>query len=147
MSGSASRKTRSDSSARFMTLTLTAYSHGHRACDAPDQPSLLPLLLRRCRLCREDRELRRRRPGRGPPARRNGHVAHRGALGMSRFLAQIVERGAAVHGAAVVPDDEIVHTPAVGIDELPRVAWRGSSISARPSASGMPRMRPACDAR
>src|SRR5580700_4862422 len=47
-----------------------------------------------------------------------GDVADRGALHVA-FPAQVVEFGAAVHGAAVVPDDEIVHPPAVGVDELP----------------------------
>ena len=45
-------------------------------------------------------------------------VADRGALHVA-LPAQVVELGAAVHGAAVVPDDEIVHPPAVGVDELP----------------------------
>src|ERR1700687_978481 len=33
--------------------------------------------------------------------------------------AQIVERGAAVHGAAVIPHHQVVDAPAVGIDEPP----------------------------
>src|SRR5580693_7813091 len=47
-----------------------------------------------------------------------GHVADSGALHVA-FPAQVVELGAAVHGAAVVPDDEIVQPPAMGVDELP----------------------------
>ena len=47
-----------------------------------------------------------------------GDVADRGALHVA-LPAQVVELGAAMHGAAVVPDDEVVQPPAMGVDELP----------------------------
>src|SRR5213083_1538215 len=49
---------------------------------------------------------------------RVGDVAHGRALHVPPE-AQVVERGAAVHGAAIVPHHEVVDAPAVGIDELP----------------------------
>jgi hypothetical protein len=60
------------------------------------------------------------------------------------FPAQVVELGAAVHGAPIVPDNQVMNTPPMGVDELRWVAWMmSSSISARPSGSGMPKTRPA----
>jgi hypothetical protein len=47
-----------------------------------------------------------------------GHVENGGTLHVA-FPPQIVEIGTAVHGAAIVPHDEIVHSPPMGIDELP----------------------------
>ncbi len=75
------------------------------------------------------------------------HVADRGALHVA-LPAQIVELGAAVHGAAIVPDDEIVDAPAMGVDELPLRGVGDEFVDQRtPLGSGMPKMRPACDAR
>ena len=51
-----------------------------------------------------------------------GHVGNGGTLHVA-FPPQIVEIGTSVHGAAIVPHDEIVHPPPMGIDELPLVAW------------------------
>ena len=59
-----------------------------------------------------------------------GDIAHRGALHVA-FEPQIVEIGAAVHGAAVVPDDEVVHAPAMGVDELPLRGVRHQFIDQR----------------
>jgi hypothetical protein len=47
-----------------------------------------------------------------------GRVGNGGALHVA-FPPQIVEIGTPVHGTAIVPHDQIVHPPAVGVDELP----------------------------
>ena len=46
-----------------------------------------------------------------------GHVGSGGTLHVA-FPPQIVEIGIPVHGAAIVPHDEIVHPPPMGVDEL-----------------------------
>ena len=46
-----------------------------------------------------------------------GHVGSGGTLHVA-FPPQIVEIGTPVHGAAIVPNDEIVHPPPMGVDEL-----------------------------
>jgi len=46
------------------------------------------------------------------------HIADGGALHIA-LPAQIVEFGSAVHGAAIVPHHEIMHPPAMRVDELP----------------------------
>ena len=76
-----------------------------------------------------------------------GDVGHRGALHVA-FPAQVIEFGSAMHGAAIVPDHQVVDTPAMRVDELPLGRVRYESIDrARPSGSGMPKMRPAWEAR
>ena len=70
-------------------------------------------------------------------------VANRGALQVP-FPAQIVEFGAVVHGAAVIPHHEVVHAPAVGINELSLGRVRDQLID---EGTGMPKMRPAWEAR
>ena len=47
-----------------------------------------------------------------------GDVRHRGTLHVA-FPAQVVELRAAVHGAAIVPDNQVMNTPPMGVDELP----------------------------
>src|SRR5262245_9732371 len=47
-----------------------------------------------------------------------GDVRHRGTLHVG-FPAQVVELRAAVHGAAIVPDNQVMNTPPMGVDELP----------------------------
>ena len=46
------------------------------------------------------------------------HVLHGGALHVA-LPSQIVEIGAAMHGAPIVPDHEIMYAPAMRVDELP----------------------------
>jgi hypothetical protein len=48
----------------------------------------------------------------------SGDVRHRSALHIT-FPAQVVELGAAVHGATIVPDNEVLDTPTMRVDELP----------------------------
>src|SRR5690606_2550244 len=48
-------------------------------------------------------------------------------------MAQVVEVGATVHGAAVVPDDEVADAPAMGVDE-PRLGGEGhQAVHQRPT--------------
>src|SRR5262245_57710245 len=47
-----------------------------------------------------------------------GDVRHRGTLHVA-FPAQVVELSAAVHGAAIVPDNQVMNAPPMGVDELP----------------------------
>src|SRR5215831_11913392 len=49
---------------------------------------------------------------------RIGDVRHRGALHVA-FPPQVVELRAAVHGAAIVPDNQVMNAPPMGVDELP----------------------------
>ena len=46
-------------------------------------------------------------------------------------IAQVVVVGAAVHGAAVIPDHEIMHSPAVDIDELALCGVRSELVDQR----------------
>src|SRR5260370_37218881 len=48
---------------------------------------------------------------------RRCHVRHRGAAHVA-LVALVVEVQAAVHGAAVVPDHQVLHSPAMAVDEL-----------------------------
>src|SRR5207253_3749897 len=57
-------------------------------------------------------------------------IRNRGALHVTS-PAQIVELGPPVHGAAVVPHDQIVQPPAVGIYELPLGDMRDQLINER----------------
>jgi hypothetical protein len=53
-----------------------------------------------------------------------------------------------VHGAAVVPDDEVVHTPAVGVDELPLRGVGDELVDQRAAVLlRQPKMRPAWEVR
>ena len=91
--------------------------------------------------------LRRRDPDAGLLAG-IGDVADSGALHVA-LPAQIVEVGAAVHGAAIVPDHQIVDAPAMGIDELALGGVRNELLDQRAAVRlpDMPKMRPAWDAR
>ena len=53
-----------------------------------------------------------------------GHIADGGALHVA-LPAQIVELGSPMHRTAIVPHDEVVDPPAMGIDELPLRRVRG----------------------
>jgi hypothetical protein len=62
-------------------------------------------------------------------------VRYRGPLHVA-FPAQVIELGAAVHGAAIVPDNQIMDTPPMRIMNWRWVAWAmSSSITARPSGA------------
>ena len=62
--------------------------------------------------------------------------------------AQIVVVGAAMHRAAIIPHDEIVQAPAMGVNELALRGVRDQSIDKRGTGGlGHAAMSPACDAR
>src|SRR5262245_61651057 len=47
-----------------------------------------------------------------------GHIRNGRALHVA-FPAEVVELGSPMHRAAIVPHDEVVHSPAVSVDKLP----------------------------
>ena len=46
------------------------------------------------------------------------NIAHRSALHVA-LPAQIIELDSAVHGTAIVPHDEVLYPPTMGVNELP----------------------------